>query len=661
MIGRLARTMAVAGVALGVLAPSAGAAVGFAPANDYTVDAPDSLAQGAVNGDAFTDLVGVGTGSATVLFGNGAGAFAPGAPFTIQSPASGVAAGSLRNNGVDDLVVARSGGGGTVDVYLNDGTGVFGSGTSQPPGGSPATGNYQDVALGRVSADGFIDAAAVKEGPPPAKLAIFFGDGNGNLLAPTETDLGTSPRAIALGDVDADGDNDLAIAGNNDLYVSLNNGAGAFGTPFPLGTTETVEVAIADVDGNGRSDVIGVKADGALAVALSTAGSLNGFASPLDQPAGGGATAVAAADMDSDLVTDLVVSNNDGRVTPLVGRGDGRFDPGTSATVGGSPQDVLIGDYNRDGNPDAATAIPGANRVSVLLSRAPGLSFSPPAASFGDQAVGTTSEVRTIRLTNSGPPRGRVGAVSLSGASEFAIVADGCSGRRVGLNESCDISLRFAPAAVGAREARLTVPVANAGAPQVLSVAGTGATPTLRVGTCANLFNGTAAAETINGTAEGDNIFGFGGNDVLNGLGKRDCLAGGDGNDRLNGADDSDTLEGGNGNDVESGGAGNDRMSGGSGRDRLSGGSGNDSMNGGSSNDSLSGSSGNDTLSGSTGNDKLSGGSGKNKYSGGPGNDTINARNRKTETIDCGTGRDRATVDRKDKVKRCERVSRSRR
>jgi hypothetical protein len=40
--------------------------------------------------------------------------------------------------------------------------------------------------------------------------------------------------------------------------------------------------------------------------------------------------------------------------------------------------------------------------------------------------------------------------------------------------------------------------------------------------------------------------------------------------------------------------------------------------------------------------------------------DTINARNGKNETVDCGLGKkDVATVDKKDKVKGCEKVKRA--
>jgi hypothetical protein len=51
-----------------------------------------------------------------------------------------------------------------------------------------------------------------------------------------------------------------------------------------------------------------------------------------------------------------------------------------------------------------------------------------------------------------------------------------------------------------------------------------------------------------------------------------------------------------------------------------------------------------------------------NKYTGGSGNDSINARNGKKETVNCGAGnKDFATVDKADKVKGCEKVKRANR
>jgi sugar lactone lactonase YvrE len=142
----------------------------------------------------------------------------------------------------------------------------------------------------------------------------------------------------------------------------------------------------------------------------------------------------------------------------------------------------------------------------------------------------------------------------------------------------------------------------------------------------------TAGNDVLNGTAKGETICGLAGNDTINGLGGNDKLFGDACNkkSRVFGAAASKD--------------------------------GNDTLNGGDGNDKLYGAGGNDKLYGGAGNDVLDGGKGVNKYSGGAGNDTINARNGKKETVDCGSGKkDKATVDKKDKVKGCESVKRARR
>jgi hypothetical protein len=167
-------------------------------------------------------------------------------------------------------------------------------------------------------------------------------------------------------------------------------------------------------------------------------------------------------------------------------------------------------------------------------------------------------------------------------------------------------------------------------------------------------------ADTINGLeGRDDTICGLGGNDVLDGRGGNDTLWGDACNDRAkrlfgaqSGTDGDDTLDGGDGDDSLFGAGGKDKLRGGLGKDKLVGGDGNDSLDGGD---------GNDSLDGGKGNDKLVGGKGTNKYKAGDGNDTVSARNKKKETVDCGKGsKDKATVDRTDKVKSCETVKRPR-
>jgi Ca2+-binding RTX toxin-like protein len=169
-------------------------------------------------------------------------------------------------------------------------------------------------------------------------------------------------------------------------------------------------------------------------------------------------------------------------------------------------------------------------------------------------------------------------------------------------------------------------------------------------------FGATNGNDTITGTATGETICGLLGNDVINALGGNDTVFG----DNCGVKAKLSRAAATGGNDTVNGGTGNDTIYGAAGADKLTGGDGNDTLFGGRGNDVLSGGKGNDALDGGKGNDKLTGGPGANKYSGGDGNDSINARNGKKETVNCGAGKkDSATVDKRDKVKGCEKVKRA--
>jgi hypothetical protein len=138
-----------------------------------------------------------------------------------------------------------------------------------------------------------------------------------------------------------------------------------------------------------------------------------------------------------------------------------------------------------------------------------------------------------------------------------------------------------------------------------------------------------------------------------------DVLVGTPGNDTANGMDGDDCIAGRAGNDHLAGGAGADSVFGETGNDRLVGGSGSDALSGSTGNDDLVGDSGSDRLRGSSGSDEITGGSGRDLVDAGSGNDTIRARDGETDRVDCDSGRDRVSADRRDRISRdCERVSR---
>lgn len=156
-------------------------------------------------------------------------------------------------------------------------------------------------------------------------------------------------------------------------------------------------------------------------------------------------------------------------------------------------------------------------------------------------------------------------------------------------------------------------PNGSSGSQQGQDGAGPPVTVSVRTGRVS--ASGQRAKCTVVGTA---------GNDVLKGTSKADVICGLAGNDRLNGR---------GGNDVLVGGDGKDRISGGGGRDVLYG-------NGGR--DHLAGNGGRDRVYGNLGNDRL----------------ILSRDKRRGDRANGGKGRDRASVNRGDRVRAVERVSR---
>ena len=122
-----------------------------------------------------------------------------------------------------------------------------------------------------------------------------------------------------------------------------------------------------------------------------------------------------------------------------------------------------------------------------------------------------------------------------------------------------------------------------------------------------------------------------------------DCTSGPEGtrrNDRLRGTKLSERIVGGAGRDRIKGGGGDDCLFGGRGRDRINAGKGDDRVSGGG------------------GRDRINAGKGADKVSGRGGRDRISARDGERDVVDCGAGKDRVVADKKDKLKRCEKVRR---
>ena len=90
--------------------------------------------------------------------------------------------------------------------------------------------------------------------------------------------------------------------------------------------------------------------------------------------------------------------------------------------------------------------------------------------------------------------------------------------------------------------------------------------------------------------------------------------------------------------------------------DRLSGTAAGDRIVGLRGNDRIAGGDGNDCLFGNKGSDRITGGPGSDQLSGGNSADVIKARDGAGDVVNCGSGKDRAIVDRADRVRKCEKI-----
>lgn len=138
-----------------------------------------------------------------------------------------------------------------------------------------------------------------------------------------------------------------------------------------------VSVVAGDVNGDGRPDlaVVDFNYDGKISVLLGNGD--GSFATAQNFATGGSPVyprAVALADMNGDGHLDLVVVNEDrGEVRIMRGNGDGTFASNAPQyPTSKSPVALAVGDLNQDGHPDVVVANSGNDTVGVLLGTATG-------------------------------------------------------------------------------------------------------------------------------------------------------------------------------------------------------------------------------------------------------------------------------------------------
>jgi FG-GAP-like repeat len=292
-----------------------------------------------------------------------------------------VAVADFDGDGKLDIVAANRTTG-AVQLFTGVGDGTFATGSTFATDAS----NTQptDIVVGDFNHDGKADVAVINSQGQNVGVLINAGEGSFQTAVNYALSVPYTYTGIAAGDLNGDGNLDLAIALNSGSAIAVLNG-NADGTFQPevdvltLGNPQSV--TIADLNGDGKLDLAATVAQNGIPEAEGIAVSLGGtggvfqaavyYASSIqsefwDRPE---PYFIKAADIDGDGKTDLVYTNSEfGTVGVLYGAGDGTFLSPIEYPAGGYAFGLTLADVNQDGALDVVTAGDDFAGVTVLLN-----------------------------------------------------------------------------------------------------------------------------------------------------------------------------------------------------------------------------------------------------------------------------------------------------
>ncbi|MFE5541092.1 FG-GAP-like repeat-containing protein [Streptomyces sp. NPDC056492] len=457
--------------------------------NPCVVRFPTGVAVGDFDEDGKPDLAtsNTNTNNVAVVLGNGDGTFGAATRFALNGGTGpqGISAADLDGDGHIDLVTSNNSTG-TLSVLPGDGNGGFGSASSVPAGMSLPT----KLKLADVNEDGRQDAVIVAPGTP-GRVAVLLGNGAGGFGTASLLSAGSNLTSASVSDLNGDGHADLVVSssGSNEVIVFEGDGTGAFGSPLAFGLnggSNPQATAVADLDGDGRPDVV-----------------------------------TANSNSSATFVKDASVLLNTVNRTPAAVNDSYQHVGADTALVVGAPG-VLGNDTDPDGNTLTASLVSGPAHGTLTLNPDGSFAYQPTGAYVGSDSF-------TYKTAD--------GTVDSNAATVTINVSAGCNGLPATITGNGIVN------GTGGSDVIVTGNGNDA-------VSGNGGNDTICTFGGNDAVSAGSGDDHVDGGDGNDAISGGDGTDAVKGGAGDDALSGGSGTDTVVGGAGSDTLSGGGGTDV---------------------------------------------------------------------------------------------------------------
>ncbi len=289
----------------------------------------------------------------------------------------------LNKDGFDDIVQASF-----LNFYQNTVISVSlgkGNGSFTSPTTLASSGVTGDVSVADINNDGFSDIVVKDDN---TDIVSFLGSSNGTFGAAVSSSTGggnAGGQNLLLGDVTGDGIVDAmgveyswSTGGTNvGLMAGVGNGTFSLTTSQLFsGITNITAAQIADLNNDGRLDVISGGSDGKVRVNRAYVSGANTYVDVTQAVLEGGIGAIheiEIADLNNDATLDLVIRNTlSERGAVLLGVNNGTYQAAVSFSTqpwaNRQAEDMELTDINGDGNIDLVAALDYGNAQAMIMT-----------------------------------------------------------------------------------------------------------------------------------------------------------------------------------------------------------------------------------------------------------------------------------------------------